>query len=197
MLFGTVDQAQIPESQDRSRPQSLGRVKGLSTRLFVFGFRSYAYTRSRTGFLRPYKFVLYFETRRAVTLRGVACGFRQAGLTRGEPRPRAQPRMQALHNLSKDSLIALVRELRGRLASIRRLGAQRHRSGQTKRARPRLHCRQAFKVLENSGIPALIYDTEGKLRLLAANAAMSHRFRVHAGRNSKHAIGRSAGARGS
>ena len=88
--------------------------------------------------------------------------------------------MQALHNLSKDSLIALVRELQGRLDASS--GPDRHRipgvATTTSRDDPNaldldfIAC-QALKVLDNSGIPAVIYDTEGELQLLAANSAMS------------------------
>ena len=86
--------------------------------------------------------------------------------------------MQALHNLSKDDLIALVRELQIRLDASAGTGRPNNSGAGTGQEDPNaldldfIAC-QALKVLDNSGIPAVIYDTEGELQVLAANAAMS------------------------
>ncbi|HEU5283507.1 MAG TPA: PAS domain S-box protein [Burkholderiales bacterium] len=65
--------------------------------------------------------------------------------------------MQSLENLSREELIARVRELQANAAGVD----------------PDFVSRQALKVLDNSGIPALIYETEGGLPILAANACMA------------------------
>jgi diguanylate cyclase (GGDEF)-like protein/PAS domain S-box-containing protein len=67
-----------------------------------------------------------------------------------------------VEHLEREALANRVRELEARLAAATA-------------AAPDLDfiAEQALKVLENSGIAALIYDTEGGLRILAANACVS------------------------
>jgi diguanylate cyclase (GGDEF)-like protein/PAS domain S-box-containing protein len=70
--------------------------------------------------------------------------------------------MDRLEHLEREALATRVRELEARLASA-------------SAPAPDLDfiAEQALKVLENSGISALIYDTEGALRILAANSHIS------------------------
>ena len=66
--------------------------------------------------------------------------------------------MQSLDILSREELLARVRELETHPASGSDLD---------------FVSRQALKVLDNSDIPAFIYDTEGELAILAANASVA------------------------
>jgi diguanylate cyclase (GGDEF)-like protein/PAS domain S-box-containing protein len=70
--------------------------------------------------------------------------------------------MSSLEHLTRDALAARVRDLEARLAAAQAPAPDLDYVAQ-----------QALTVLENSGIPALIYDTEGTLRILAANACMA------------------------
>jgi diguanylate cyclase (GGDEF)-like protein/PAS domain S-box-containing protein len=70
--------------------------------------------------------------------------------------------MDRLDHLDREALATRVRELEARLASVSAPASDLD-----------LVTEQALKVLENSGIPALIYDTEDALRILAANACVT------------------------
>lgn len=77
--------------------------------------------------------------------------------------------MQGLENLTRGELLQLVRTLEQRLEKVENgIAAAR-------RAPIELDfvCAQALQVLDNSGVPAFVYDTTGGFRLLAANECMA------------------------
>jgi len=75
--------------------------------------------------------------------------------------------MQALDHLSREELVALVRQLEQQGAAT---AAPVPAAAQVDLD---YVSRQALTVLDNSGIPALIFDTEGELSILAANACLA------------------------
>jgi diguanylate cyclase (GGDEF)-like protein/PAS domain S-box-containing protein len=73
--------------------------------------------------------------------------------------------MQALDQLSRDELVALVHDLQARLATLADAG--REAAGDLDYV-----ALQALTVLDNSGVAALVFDTDGALPILAANARL-------------------------
>src|SRR5262245_41438924 len=71
--------------------------------------------------------------------------------------------MQALDQLSREALIALVHDLQARLDAL--VDAGHAPAGDLDYV-----ALQALTVLDNSGIAALVFDTAGTLPILAANA---------------------------
>ena len=81
--------------------------------------------------------------------------------------------MQGLENLTRSELLKLVRSLEERIEHVTTAPAPEPPVAAPPILGLDFVCEQALQVLDNSGIPAFVYETAGDFTLLAANPCMA------------------------